>query len=70
MAKFGHLTLSMAEANHVKEVRVDGKVVDNVFELNDKEGWVRRYNVGYDDLSNEEIEKELLKGEVEIIWDD
>jgi hypothetical protein len=69
MSKFGHLTLSMVESLRVKEVKLNGEVVTNVVELNDKEGWLRRYSAEYVE-TDKEMKIELLKGDVEIVWDE
>lgn len=49
----------------VDKVTVDGVEVDGVFELNDAEGWVRRWPDG-GDKSGAPIER--IEGEVEVWW--
>lgn len=39
----GHLTMQSPLVRNVKTVTLDGKVIKDVFELDDVEGWVRRY---------------------------
>lgn len=70
MAKFGHLTWGMTESLVIQKVLVNGKEIKNVFELDDKEGWVRYWSIpSYGDLNNDP-KRMMATGEVEIIWDE
>jgi len=51
-------------AQHVDKVLLDGREVEGVFELNDAEGWVRRYRT----FPGGAVLPEFLTGEVTIVW--
>jgi hypothetical protein len=60
----GYLSADTAAAR-VEKVLLDGRDISRVFELDDAEGWLRRYT---DEIDGDALRIERLEGIVEVVW--
>lgn len=66
--RVGHIKAGDAGALYVDKVLLDGREVSHVFELDDVEGWLRRYVPDEPGEYTWGPRVERLKGEVEVVW--